>query len=101
MKVISTKPIARCFDDELGSEYQVVYFDGYSFGDRLLEGVGFKAELTPEGFLEVSTAPGSVKYMENLNEVKWLRSALDFAENTDTFNVSEDGRGEDVGYKDM
>lgn len=101
MKVVSTKPIARCFDDEDNHEYQVAYFDGYHFGDRLLEGVGFKAELTPTGFLEVSVAPHSVRYMEDLNEAKWLQSALEFAENNDTFSTTENGLGEDIGYKDM
>lgn len=101
MTVKSNKPVARCFADDDGKEYQEAYFDGYSFGDRLLEGVMFKAELLPDGYLEVSTAPGSVTYMKNLNEKKWLDEALKHAIDNDIFYERENQHGEELVFVPM
>lgn len=101
MTVKSNKPIARCFADDDGKEYQEAYFDGYSFGDRLLEGVMFKAELLPDGYLEVSTAPRSASYMKKLNEKEWLDMALDHAINNDIFCENEKGSGEEIFFVPM
>lgn len=99
-KVVSSKPVARCFDDENGKEYQAAYFQGYSFGDRLLEGVWFKAELLANGLLEVSTAKDSYSYMQNLNEDKWLAEALKYALRNDIFAASDGGSDEELAFKD-
>lgn len=98
MKQKSEHRIARCFLDDDNKEYTVAYFDGYSFGDRLLEGVIFKAELLPDGFLEVSTAPRSASYMKSLNENKWLEEALAFAIQNDMFMASETGSDENLYF---
>jgi len=98
MKLKSKQRIARCFIDGDGKEYAVVYFDGYSFGGRLLEGVIFKAELLPDGFMEVSTATKSASYMEDLNEKKWIEAALKYAIRNDIFMSSEDGSDEDLYF---
>lgn len=98
MKLKSKQRIARCFLDDDGKEYSVAYFDGYSFGDRLLEGVIFKAELLPDGFLEVSTAPKSVSYMEDLNEKKWIEAALKYAIQNDIFMAHEGGSDENLYF---
>jgi hypothetical protein len=60
-------------------------FDGYSFGDRLLEGVMFIATIEDDNTLSVKISPMSEDYFSELNESKWLDKALSFALTTDFF----------------
>ena len=85
----------KCFDFEDGRETNVAYFSGYPFGDRLLEGVMFKATVLPDGKLAVEVAPKSKSHMSGLNEKHWLEEAKRWAEQGDFFSEREDG-GEDL-----
>lgn len=96
--VVSKEPVAKCFEDQHHKEYQVAYFDGYAFGDRVLEGVMFKATLLPNKHLEVTIAPDSLDYFSDLNMGKWTKEALEFALTNDVFYADEEGTGEEVGF---
>lgn len=55
--------------------------DGYSFGDRLLEGVHFEIEFDKSGkVINVSVEKSAKPYFENLNKEKWLKEAKKEAE---------------------
>lgn len=65
-------------------EISHVLFDGYSFGDRLLEGVMFKAFIKENAIAvdsvdEWETDP----YLIGLNKEHWMEEALDFAKKND------------------
>lgn len=83
------------FDYEDGRIVKIAYFNGYNFGDRLLEGVMFKAIVNDEGDLRVEITDNCKKYFENLNKKKWLGEALDYAKNNDIFSEKEHG-GEEL-----
>jgi hypothetical protein len=87
------------FSYEDGRIIKVAYFDGYGFGDRMLEGVPFKAEVTKDGKLKVSFAEPDGAYEQGLNRKKWEKEALEYAETEDMFSDSIDLRGEDVALE--
>ena len=60
-------------------------FDGYSFGDRLLEGVMFIATIQDDGTMSVAVDPRHENYFNQLNTTMWLEKALDFAMRNDVF----------------
>jgi len=60
-------------------------FDGYSFGDRLLEGVMFIATIAEDGTLSVEITPEHAGYFSGLNQELWLEKALNFALGNDLF----------------
>jgi hypothetical protein len=81
----------RCLDDT-GEKYQKTneaYVDGYSFGDRLLEGVMFRITLVGNKF-KAEVPPEFATYMEDLNEKKWLKAAEECCEEIDVFHASMD-----------
>lgn len=95
----SEKPIARCFDDEDGKEFQTAYIHGYHFGDRQLEGVFFRCDLDDEGILEVG--PVDPRELHGLDVPYWLGAALDYAIKNDIFFEHPDGSdGGDLAFKD-
>jgi hypothetical protein len=55
------------------------WFDGYSIGDRLLEGVKFICTVLDDGTLSVEVHERHRSYVSDLNEEKWLTRALDYA----------------------
>jgi hypothetical protein len=67
-----------------------VTFDGYDFGDRLLEGVKFHGVLE-DGKLQVSVEPKDEAYFKTLNEKKWLREAKAFLIDTDVVTCAKCG----------
>lgn len=54
----------------------VIAIDGYEFGDRLLEGVKFKARLSEDGKELTVFGTSDNNYMEGLNSSMWMKSAL-------------------------
>ena len=82
------------FDYEDGTIVNEAYFDGYAFGDRLLENVTFKATIK-NGKLIVSVVESSRQYFSNLNQKKWLKAAKDYAKQNDIFFDTEKG-GQDL-----
>lgn len=70
-------------------------FDGYNFGDRLLEGVMFIATINEDNTISVRVSDISKLYFNNLNTKLWLKRALDFALMNDIFEDIKTGK--DVG----
>jgi hypothetical protein len=65
-------------------ELDHILFDGYSFGDRLLEGVTFKAFLQ-DGQIAVDTVDkwDTDPYLVKLNQAEIMDEALRFAQQND------------------
>lgn len=101
MLAIQTMLKYRGFEKEDGTILKVAYFDGYAFGDRLLEGVMFKATVT-KGKLSVEPCPDAERYLKDLNRKKWLKEALQYAKDAfengfePLMNEQADGQGEDL-----
>ena len=58
-----------------------VKFHGYNFGDRMLEGVFFQADIDNGVVSNVAIDPGSDgRYWEGLNHKKWLAEGKAFLE---------------------
>jgi hypothetical protein len=79
------------FESGDGKKSKSAKIDGYSFGDRLLEGVMFIITIQEDGTLKAETEPSAKSYMEDLNEKKWLKEALKEAESTDIFYAANNG----------
>ncbi len=54
--------------------------DGYTFGDRLLEGVKFIITIDKKGKFHAEVHPEDKSYMEDFNEKKWLKRAVEYVE---------------------
>ena len=67
-----------------------VYLDGYSVGDRLLEGVLFECVIVNGKITVTGVAEHCRAYFEQLNTSKWLAAAQAFSQNHDIFST-EDG----------
>lgn len=52
--------------------------DGYSFGDRLLDGVMFEVIIVNNALVVVGVTPECQSYFDDLNKEKWLARAQDF-----------------------
>lgn len=59
--------------------------DGYSVGERLLEGMHFLLTINDDGTLSVETPQSAKNYMSKLNEERWLKEALDYVKDNDFF----------------
>lgn len=79
MIVKSKEPVYRGFTYDGENIITSVKVDGYCYADRLLEGVIFNVIVT-DGYLTVETTDDDKKYMDNLNEKKWLTVILDEVE---------------------
>lgn len=69
-------------------------FDGYAFGDRMLEGVMFVATIEEDKTLSVAIDPDSADYFSDLNEKKWLKEALNYALENDMFEGMNGDEGD-------
>ena len=99
IKLISDIKIAKRLDDEDGNLYKVAYFNGYNFGDKVLEGVYFEVRCLEDGRIEVSPVDewSEDPYLSWLSEKTWMKRALEFAEENDMF-TDKPGIG---GEKDL
>ena len=61
--------------------------DGYSVGDRLLEGMHFLLTINDDGRLSVEIPQSAKDYISKslINEERWLKKALDYAKDNDFF----------------
>lgn len=61
--------------------------DGYSVGDRLLEGMHFLLTINDDGTLSVETPQSANDYISKslISEERWLKQALDYAKDNDFF----------------
>lgn len=71
------------FECDKCGEIKKVEFDGYAFGDRLLEGVIFIGELDAKSRAVISISPDCKSYFRDLNQKKWLTEAKKYLEGTD------------------
>lgn len=72
--------VIKC--QECGHTTTKIEFDGYPFGDRLLEGVMFTAELLPDGSgVKVTGVTAEAEaYMAGLNKPHWIQRAQEYAD---------------------
>ena len=85
------------FEDEDGNLTNIAYADGYWFGDRLLEGVMFKYEISPSGELSAAFMEENA-YTMQLNREFWLSAAREYAESGQSLYATATG-GTDVYAK--
>jgi hypothetical protein len=80
------------FKNDKGDFVNEVYFDGYHFGDRLLEDVIFKG-IVRNGKLSVEITEDCAEYFSDLNQNKWLGAAKTFLEEngSDEYLTDKDG----------
>ncbi len=67
------------FKNDNGNFANEAYFDGYPFGDRLLEDVTFKG-IVKDGKLSVEITESDADYFSDLNQKKWLNEAKSWLE---------------------
>ena len=73
------------FETESGKTIKTAQFDGYSIGDRLLEGLMFQVDIQDDGTMKVYVKPNDQKWFDQFNTAKWLKEAREFAEGNDSF----------------
>ena len=83
-------------DEECTESHPVdhLFIDGYSFGDRLLEGVMFKLSVVVEGEL---TAQCQDKYSKGIDWNYWEKVCVEHALEDDCFSTTIEGV-DDNGY---
>jgi hypothetical protein len=75
------------FETESGQTHQVAQFDGYSIGERLLEGVTFQITIQEDGTLSASVIDRDKNYFSQFNQELWLSKAVEYAKNTDILST--------------
>lgn len=83
MKLYAAKvaPPSYREEDVIEITERIFLVDGYSFGDRLLEGVMFEVEFDNNGDItSVKVEDESADYFEQLNTEYWLGAAERYAE---------------------
>ena len=65
--------------------------DGYSFGDRVLEGVKFQIIIDHNKVKSVTVCKEAKAYFDTLNAKKWLKDAKACAEETDILECPQCG----------
>lgn len=84
--------LMKILDDESVTPVDALYLDGYSFGDRMLEGLSVKFTLNQEGKLEASA-----NWPKGVDANYWSERAIEYAMETDTLS-SEPYTMEDDGF---
>lgn len=78
----------KIFCDECGI-IPKAHYDGYAFGDRMLEGVMFEVEVVGSELITKGVKPSNKDYFSDFNEKKWLETANESLEDV----VAEHGEG--------
>lgn len=73
------------FETESGKTIKTAQFDGYSVGDRLLEGLMFQVDIQDDGSMSVYVKDKDQEWFDQFNTTKWLKEAQKFAEGNDSF----------------
>lgn len=68
------------------------FFDGYSVGDTLLEGVIFRCTIVGDK-IAVRVTDDCAKYFSGLNEAKWLKEVSEAVNDPDCDSFLADERG--------
>jgi hypothetical protein len=78
--------LKRILDDFLYEEVDELYLDGYSFGDRLLEGLLIKVTLNDEGTELQITAD----WPKGIDPEYWVPQALSYIRDVDNLYTDPD-----------
>lgn len=81
------------FETESGKTIKTAQFDGYSIGDRLLEGLMFQVDIQDDGTMKVYVKPNDQKWFDQFNTARWLKEAQEFAEGNVIFEDPLSGEG--------
>jgi len=81
------------FEDEDGNIVNEAYFDAYAFGDRLLEGVIYKATIVNNEIVITYADKTTAEYMEQFNEKMWFENAKAYIEDEPDL-MSKNGKKE-------
>ena len=73
------------FETVSGKIVKTAEFDGYSIGDRLLEGLMFQISVQEDGTLKASVKEKDKAYFSDFNQEKFLKLAVDYAYENDVF----------------
>ena len=74
------------FKKEDGTLLDAAYIDGYSFGDRLMEGVIFKVTINSDNTFNVEPIDGwDGCYLMQFNKDYWSEAAVEYASGNDVF----------------
>lgn len=82
--------LMRILDDESVEQTDELYLDGYSFGDRMLEGLPVKFTLNQEGKLTASA-----DWPKGMDSAYWEERAVQFAMEQDCFSTGSDLSSDD------
>lgn len=75
----------------------IAYIDGYSVGDRMLEGVMFKITITDNNKFKAELADERDKaYTDQLNMKYWIPKVEEFCEGNDIFCDNPSGNGDEM-----
>lgn len=79
------------FEDDNGNQFDTAYFDGYSIGDRLLEGVMFEVKIENEQIKVLGVRDDCKQYFSRLNQESWLETAQEYVEEGGDLFCSQNG----------
>ena len=75
----------KYFETEDGRQLKTAEFDGYNINERTFEGLMFQVDINEDGTLKVYVKSEDENFFSDFNEAKWLKIALDFAYDCDTY----------------
>jgi hypothetical protein len=81
--------LMKILDDESVVPTEALYLDGYSFGDRMLEGLSVKFTIVDGNLVATANWP------EWLDANYWKEQAVQYALDADTFSSTADNSGDD------
>jgi hypothetical protein len=79
------------FETESGKTITTAQFDGYSFADRMLEGLQFQITVQADGTLKAWVKPEDEDFFSDFNTTKFLKLAVEYAQGNDSFVDPESG----------
>lgn len=80
--------------EECGKEVDHLLLDGYTFGDRMLEGITFTIKKRKNGKLYCADYP-KTEYTNGLNMKRWVQLCNEYLDDIDILTCPE--CGQDVG----
>jgi len=79
------------FETESGKTIMTAQFDGYDIAERMLEGLQFQITVQSDGTLKAWVKPEDEDFFSDFNTTKFLKLAVEHAEETDIFQDPESG----------
>ena len=91
--------MTKLFCEHCNEQKDIVFIDGYDFGDRLMEGVKFKVKFSDGKAECIGVEEEAKPYMDQFNWGHWKKRCEEFAESYDVFICIE--CGDDVYDEDQ